>query len=400
MLRRCSLLLALVSIASVACGSGSTAGAGGATGSATGSSVGASSGSGTTAAAGTSAGTSGADAAAGATTGTSVATGMTSGTSGATTGTATAGGSGAGSTGTAGMGDGGSTVVAGKSAGCNQPTTELPSKWNQHNIMVTAVASAYAAKFTSRIYWTRPPVSYDNTKPYSLFIWGQGCGQGPTAESIPPSENPEVAGAAATLTTPTIPGNAVVVELLASQGQQNHCYSAGPDGDNADSPEIPYFDQVLSEVEAAYCIDKSKVFIGGYSSGGWESALMSCVRTNVLRGTGWAAAGLQLNHPACVGPVAALITRGMADPGTPLDQTMQAIESIRTRNGCAATTKPWTPTWNAGEEQADTSSCVSYDGCMPGYPLVWCPTPGAHTNTESDTHLTRDGLWKLWSTLP
>jgi hypothetical protein len=87
------------------------------------------------------------------------------------------------------------------------------------------------------------------------------------------------------------------------------------------------------------------------------------------------------------------------DTNTPYG-VQEAIESIRTRNGCATTTKPWMPTWNAGEAQADTSSCVAYDGCMAGYPLVWCPTPGAHTNTENDTHLTRYGLWKLWSTLP
>ena len=90
------------------------------------------------------------------------------------------------------------------------------------------------------------------------------------------------------------------------------------------------------------------------------------------------------------------------DNGTPADQTMAAVESIRMRNGCAATTKPWTPTWNAGEEHADVSSCLQYDGCMAGYPLIWCPTQGGHTNTDGtgDTHLTRDGLWKLWSSLP
>jgi hypothetical protein len=125
------------------------------------------------------------------------------------------------------------------------------------------------------------------------------------------------------------------------------------------------------------------------------------VRTNILRGTGWAAAGLQKNHDPCVGPVAALITRDMGDPGTPADQAMQAIENIRVRNGCATTSKPWMPVWNAGEEKANTSSCVIYDGCMAGYPLISCPTNlGMHTNTEKDTFLTRDGLWKLWSTLP
>jgi poly(3-hydroxybutyrate) depolymerase len=251
-----------------------------------------------------------------------------------------------------------------------------------------AVAAKYTANFASRRYWTRPPKNYDPNKPYTLTIWGQGCGQGNTAEGTPISMNPASAD------------NSVQVELLASQKQTNHCYSAGPDGDAPDSPELPYFDQVVKEVSDAFCIDKSRIFVGGYSSGAWFSGLMGCNRTNVVRGIGLAAGGLQLNHDACTGPVAALITRGTSDNGTPEAQTLALRDSIRMRNGCGTTTKAWTPTWDAGEGMANVSSCVSYDGCMAGYPLIWCPTPGGHTNTLGDTKLTQYAIWKLWSTLP
>ncbi|HSZ81018.1 MAG TPA: hypothetical protein VLA14_01990 [Polyangia bacterium] len=277
------------------------------------------------------------------------------------------------------------------STGCGKPNTDSPTAWTVHNTMVT-VPAKYAAAYTNRRYWTRPPANYDSSKPYHLIVWGQGCGLGAQPDAaIPPSENPEAQA------------NSIVIEMdptMTNPTGGAECFSAGPDGDNVDSPEIPYFDQLVSEVESEFCIDKTRVFLGGYSSGGWFSALMSCVRTNVLHGTGWAAAGLQHNHDTCTGPIPALITRAMMDNGTPLDQTMEAVENIRLRNGCATTSKPWTPTWNAGEEKADTSACVLYDNCMPGYPLVWCATQGGHTNTENDTHLTRDGLWKLWSTLP
>jgi poly(3-hydroxybutyrate) depolymerase len=253
--------------------------------------------------------------------------------------------------------------------------------------MVTGVAAAYKGGYTNRLYWSRPPAGYDHTKPYNLVIWGQGCGLGLDPESIPPNENPAEASSS-------------IIVLLDPNQANRQCFSAGPDGDNVDSPEIPYFDQVVSEMEAEFCIDKSHIFMGGYSSGGWFSALMECARQSVIKGVGWVAAGLQNNHPTCMGPMPALVIRATMDPGTPLDRTMAAVEDLRVRNGCGTTTKPWTPTWNAGEEHADTSACVSYDGCMAGYPLVWCPTPGGHTNTENDTHLTRDGLWKLWSTLP
>jgi hypothetical protein len=267
------------------------------------------------------------------------------------------------------------------STGCGKPVNDSPDQWVRHDIMVN-VDTQFQANFTMRTYFTRPPATYDPNVPQTLTIWGQGCGQGTSPENTPITVGP---GAAS-----------VQVELLASQMQQNHCYSAGPDGDDANSPELPYFDQVLAAALDTFCIDKSKVFMGGYSSGGWETALMSCNRTSVLRGVGWAAAGLQLNHDPCMGPMAAIITRGVDDNGTPLAQTEAARDSLIMRNGCTMNTMPWDP----GETAFDSSSCVEYQGCMPGYPVVWCPTPGGHTNTINDTKLSPQGFWKFWTSLP
>ena len=304
----------------------------------------------------------------------------TAGVSGAAGVVGTAGASGmAGATGTAG-------APSGMSMGCGKANTDSSTMWITHNTSVT-VAAAYAANFSNRIYYTKRPAGYDESKSYDMIIWGQGCGQQGGPEGVPPSLNPEASA------------NSIIVQLQAVAAN-TYCASAGPNGDNADSPEIPYFDKIVSEVEAEFCIDKSKIFVGGYSTGGWWTSLMACTRANVIRGVGWAAAGLQKNHAPCTGSVAALITRGIQDTNTPLDQTMAAVEDLRVRNGCAMTTQPWTPTWNAGEEKANTSFCVSYDGCKTGYPLIWCPTPGAHTDTTGDTLLTKNGLWKLWSTLP
>jgi poly(3-hydroxybutyrate) depolymerase len=236
------------------------------------------------------------------------------------------------------------------------------------------------ATYTQRVYWTKPPKTYDKTKPTTLTMWGQGCGQGGTPENVPTNQS-----AAA--------DTAVQVQFLAPQNTK--CYSAGPDGDNAKSPELPYFDAVLAETEANFCIDTTKVFMGGYSSGAWFTALISCNRTSVVRGVGFVAAGLQLNHDACTGPVAAIIARGVNDGGTPLAQTEAARDSLIMRNGCTTTTMPWDP----GEAAFDASSCLAYQGCMPGYPVVYCPVPGGHTN-GLDIGLSSKGFWKLWSTLP
>ena len=115
----------------------------------------------------------------------------------------------------------------------------------------------------------------------------------------------------------------------------------------------------------------------------------------MLRGVGWLAAGEQFNRPACQGPIAAILARGVEDAKTPLDQTEAAREDLRVRNGCSDTTVPWEP-----DEAAFTSSpCGAYQGCRADSPLVWCPIPGGHTDGTA-TGLSSVGFWKFWSELP
>jgi polyhydroxybutyrate depolymerase len=315
----------------------------------------------------------------------------TAGSNSVSAGSSTGGMSGAGShvnggaAGSAAQGGGGGSAGSGAgskmSAGCNKPNGDDPTAWTRHDITVAVDPKFTDAFYKQRTYWTRPPKTYDPAVPVPLTIWGQGCGQGNSPEPTPLTAGPAADGS-------------LQVELLAPQGK-DHCYFAGPDGDDAKSPELPYFDQVLAETLASFCVDTTKIFQGGYSSGGWFSSLVSCNRADKIRGVAWAAAGLQKNHDACMGPVAAIITRGENDGGTPLEQTLAARDSFIMRNGCSTETKPWLP----GETMFTTSSCLEYQGCMPGYPVVWCPTPGGHSN-GTDTGLSTKGFWKLWSTLP
>jgi polyhydroxybutyrate depolymerase len=297
--------------------------------------------------------------------------GASIGSAGAAGGAAGAlGGSAGASVGTAGASGGKPT---GMSAGCGKDVTEIASKWTTHDTMVT-VDAKFAAQ-AKRRYFTNPPKTYDSSKPWPLTFWGNGCGTGQSAEGELLQSGPASSGS-------------VQVQLLAYSG----CFSAGPDGDNADSPELPYFDQVLAEVEAEYCIDKSKVFVSGYSSGGWFTGLMACNRANVISAVGWAAAGLQLNHDPCAGQLPAIVVRGASDTGTPEAQTLAAVNSLVMRNGCSTTTMPWDP----GETAFSTSPCVAYQGCAAGFPVVYCSVPGGHTDGGT---LTSQGFWKFWTSL-
>jgi hypothetical protein len=324
-------------------------------------------------------GASGDSGVAGATAGTGGAIAGTGGSAGVAGMTATAGATGAagGATGGAGgatSGAGGMTAngkPSGMSSGCGKPVAEPAGQWTTHDTMVT-VDPKFAAQ-AKRRYFTNPPKMYDENKAWPLTMWGNGCGTGSTAEGEPLMGGPAGTGS-------------VQVQLLAFKG----CFSAGPDGDNANSPELPYFDQVLAEVEAEYCIDKSKVYVAGYSSGAWFTGLMACNRASVIAGVGLAAGGLQLNHDACTGQTAGILVRGTGDGGTPEAQTLALVNSLVMRNGCTQMTMPWDP----GEKAFNSMPCLEYQGCQAGFPVVYCAVPGGHTDGGA---ITSQGFWKFWT---
>jgi hypothetical protein len=44
------------------------------------------------------------------------------------------------------------------------------------------------------------------------------------------------------------------------------------------------------------------------------------------------------------------------------------------------------------------STCVQYQGCKPGFPLIWYPTHGKGHSDQVPISTT--GFWKFWSALP
>ena len=364
--------------------------------------------SGTTGAAGTGAGTAGQSGVAGATAGTGDQTGAggdTSGVAGATgaggdtSGAAGAnggasGGAGGDATGAAGTtaspdggaagaGVAGATMGAttiggihpsGSSMGCNKPVTDTVAKWVEHDVMVT-VAAAYQPQYETRKYFTMLPKTYDPTKSYPVTFWGPGCG-------ATGAEGNQLSGDTS---------DYVQVMLL----QKTSCFSTS----SADSPEVPYFDVALQGVEDGYCVDKSKVFVAGYSSGSWLTHLLACQRGNVIRGMGSASGGILEDHGTCTGAIAGIMTGDSSDTTNPIvsiDTTTgvdrgsgAARDMILKANGCQMTSTPWDPKF---------PGCVLYDGCPAQYPVVWCLTMGqGHSDGGVISSM---GFWKFWSALP
>jgi poly(3-hydroxybutyrate) depolymerase len=356
-------------------------------------------------------GTAGGGAGGGAAGTTSPGTGGASGAGGA------AGSAGAGAAGSGGSGAAGAPgpKPTGKSAGCGMapPAQDKSSGLTLHPLAVPACAGAVTSKcvapifapggalsqvngtydFTKRNYALQLPTNYNVNTAYPVVIEGGGCGGGPT----------ESGGGA---TSGQGPADAIhigmsYVKMCFADGGNSCAGVPASQPECVNTPEVPYFYALLADVESKYCIDKSKVYVGGYSSGGWEAYTLGCAAADVIRGIAPVNGGLRNHRPACTGTMAALMVAGAADVDNPVgplvmdmayapsnlavDAVNAAITSLDSngsapardallaRNGCIGNaTAVYDPAFPL---------CMKYTGCPAATPVVWCSVTGAgHQN--------------------
>jgi len=292
---------------------------------------------------------------------TAMGTGGASSGSGGTITPADGGGSGGATMSDAGPMEDAGRAPANPSTGCGMPADQALATYVTKNIMTGGMARSY------RLYL---PDGYDPMKAYPTIILAHGCGGN---GGLPfPIE--------------TASKNEAIVAALKSVGT---CFDQGPNG-----IDVPYFDAVLAEISAKHCVDKARVFMGGFSSGSWLTYTIGCVRAGVVRGTGNASGNQVGGLPTCKGPIAALIAHDVNDDQNSFAGGMMARDRILKTNGCSTQTLPYD--WDG--DPTTPSPCVIYQGCMPGYPVVWCPTmapPGQPTH-NNQVPITTVGLWRFW----
>jgi hypothetical protein len=363
--------------------SGGAAGASSAAGSDNG--AGGSSGSGSTTGTDTSGATTGTDTS-GATTGTGTSGASTgTDTSGASTGSSTSGAQGAsgvtGSSSGTGTSDGGRP--SGPSAGCNAATTSADTGQAMEKDITVNVAAQYMAAYSSRKYYVNLPMNWDPTKVYPMVFYGQGCGQ------TGPEGGPYTTGHFLTdiIYIQLIPATVTEATVVPSDGSPG-CFQAGKQG-LADSPDGPYFDLVLSQVESTFCVDTGKVYVAGSSSGAWLTNYLACTRGNVIRGAAADSGGLQHDHGTCTGGAAVMempgdsassIVGGFDIGVAPARDTFIATDS------CSMT--PTNMTFGA-------ANCQFYAGCSA--PVAYCNVGGGH---QSGIPFIADASWAFWNSLP
>jgi len=279
-------------------------------------------------------------------------------------------------------------VPRGKSAGCSKtaPAQDSPQNYVKHDIAVTGVDPAFLTAHPSnpgnnggytyamRNYYLKLPAGYDSTKPYAVTFGGGGCGN--TGGDSGRGGGQQASG---------IPAIQVGLSYVFSGGA---CFEDG----YANTPEVSYFDAVMAEISANYCVNLEKVFVGGYSSGAWESITLGLARGGVIRGIATGAGGLRMSRPMPSGiPMAAILLTGASDTTNPADGptgSSLARDQILMTNKCVGTdSMPF----------AGDADCVKYTGCPAAFPVVWCRPPGGHT-AGSGEHWAAVGAF--WDGLP
>ena len=286
---------------------------------------------------------------------------LTAGAAGASAGSAGSGGSG--TAGAAGTSSGGASALP--STGCGTPAADPLGQFVfNKTIMVGG---------TARQYSLRLPTGYDPSKPYRTIFSLHGCN----------SHNDQLINIQ----------NAVGFDaiIIAPEQVSGGCF----DDQSSMSKDLPVFDALVQWSESNLCVDKARIFAIGFSSGSWMANILGCERADVIRGKANVSGGITgALDPTrdCKGNVAGIFLHDKDDTQNQIAGGMHARDVLLQENGCAMTSTAYT------DVPANTVGlCVQYDGCKPGYPVVWCQTSGI--NHDPQQTRSPELFWRFLSKL-
>jgi polyhydroxybutyrate depolymerase len=281
-----------------------------------------------------------------------------------------AGRAGAAATGGAAGGGGSGTGGAVSSLGCGK----APPASERYSIDVDGAMREYIIAI---------PDDYEPTRPYPLvFAWHP---LGGSAQQVAGMSSNGYYGLRA-----QADGDAIFV---APEGLP---FNGGNLGwANANGGDIEFLRSMLDRFGGELCIDESRIFSTGFSFGGMMSFAVGCAMGGVFRAIVPMAGNTQVS--GCVSgtePVALLGFHGLDDTVVSIDGGRRGRDEFVERNGCTDQTMPADPNWCGGvAENYQPCSCVSYQGCTAGYPVVWCEFTGPHTPAPSSATT----IWNFFS---
>jgi poly(3-hydroxybutyrate) depolymerase len=292
------------------------------------------------------------------------------------------------------------------STGCGQklaePVTTIPDSrtgYVEYHVTQTGatLGTDEPSKAGDRQFFVRVPFDYDENRPYRVVYIGQGCGAQHAGKTNTYALFSETQGG----TEQAIYVGVSVPDNAANPG----CYD---NNSGVQSQEWEAFDLMHTLVEKTYCVDNNRIYVSGYSTGGWLANMWGCYfggtpsppldqpdvdagRTERKFAPSWAIRGhanvtgsLPPNQPVpCNGPSAGFWLHDALDKSNLIETNIKALELQLKTNGCTGNYKEgpkqaWAPAENIMGLQGGI--CQEYTGCDPEvakkYPLIFCTTSG------------------------
>lgn len=259
--------------------------------------------------------------------------------------------------------DGGASPSGTRSSGCDTPISTLPNRKTQQTIDIGG---------TTRYYLLNVPTSADNKTALPLVFALHGYDMNNisvvdlydfTAQS----------------------GNKAITVLPQGEGPDPGTTSHWGDGVlkstwSANTANYTFLQTLMTTIESKYCVDKSRVFITGFSMGGMFTNSMACDHTDWFRAFAPVEGGGSCTKASA--QPAIMIHQGTADTLV----TPASGESTRDgwvkQNACTqATTSVYT-------------GCTSYTGCV--QPVIYCVGNWGHTVDR----IAKANIWSFFSGLP
>jgi poly(3-hydroxybutyrate) depolymerase len=150
---------------------------------------------------------------------------------------------------------------------------------------------------------------------------------------------------------------------LGSRAVMVYPKSQGGDGWNFAAevpPSVEFFEALYPQTLNNYCIDTSRIFLVGHSSGAYFTEILACRFGERFRGIGAVAGNLQEMNCSDA-RFAALLVHGTTDTVVSFAGGMQARDYYENRNGCDNSSVP-----------GAVSPCIAYQNCDAGLPVQWC----------------------------
>jgi polyhydroxybutyrate depolymerase len=157
----------------------------------------------------------------------------------------------------------------------------------------------------------------------------------------------------------------------------------GWDNRSNDNADMDFVKQLIAEAKSKHCIDSSRIYVMGFSWGGWMATQVACALGDQLRAFASGGGGGPMNNTGCK-PTSGLIMHGTNDGSEGIGSGRQSRDNFSKLNTCEA----------ASTSVAD-NHCVSYAGC--DLPVWWCEHGGGH---EVPAGWGGDVVWEFFQSAP